>query len=211
MSLREEVRSRLGPLLERGLDPPPDWDAGLARYLELLRERNRVVNLVSRRTQDDWVERHLLPCLAALLVVPTRTIVRVLDVGSGGGLPGIPLKILRPDVRLDLVDATGKKVEFLSDCLRELGLSDAVAHWCRIERPTPELEARGPFDAAFARAVGSEAEIARATRPLLASPQGRLWWFVSPDKAAGGPVWSDVDGRPITALRAMERSRGPAG
>lgn len=203
MSLRESVRRHLAPLVEPQESPPPDWDARLAHYLELLHARNQVVNLVSRKTDDDWVERHLLPSLAALLIVPARTIVRVLDVGTGGGLPGIPLKILRPEARVDLVDATRKKVTFVEECIRDLALEDTRAHWCRVEEPSVELRARAPFDVALARAVGSDAILARATSRLLARPRGALWVFSAPGSSPHDLVWMDAAGRPVTALRSL--------
>jgi 16S rRNA (guanine527-N7)-methyltransferase len=122
---------------------------------------------------------------------------RVLDIGSGAGLPGIPLAILRPAIRIDLVDATQKKCEFLEAAVVAAAVTDAQVHWCRIERPTAELRARGPFDVSLARAVGEPARLGRAVRPLL-STDGALWTYVAPGTAGSLP-WPTT-GAPSTAL-----------
>ena len=80
----------------------------------------------SRASADRALEAHVLPSLATLLLIPPEEEYRVLDVGSGGGFPGIPLGILRPRVRLDLVEATRKKCRFLEECVRELGLEPCI-------------------------------------------------------------------------------------
>ena len=207
MTWRDEVRAELGPVVERCGGGPTGWQDQLVAFLELLRNRNEVVNLVSRRTPDDWVRRHLLPSLAVLPLVPTRTIVRVLDVGSGGGLPGIPLKILRPDARVDLVEATRKKVDFLSECRSALELTGLEAHWCRVEAPSESLRSRGPFDLAVARAVGHEEALIRAVPALLAADGRGFWIYVAPSEPLGEPpaeiIWRDRNDQPVTALRRV--------
>lgn len=197
-----EIRSALeGPLADHG--PLPDlWDERLAAYLELLRSWNEKVNLVSRASVDRLVEGQLLPSLAAILVVPPHTRMSVLDVGSGGGLPGVPLKLLRPEIRLDLVDARRKKTDFLQEAVRHLGLEDTQVHWCRIEDPTPELRARAPFDRIFARAVGAEDLLGVAVPPLL-EPEGDAWTFAAPG-AAGDLSWPA--GNPVTALHGLRHA-----
>lgn len=180
---------------------PAGWDQRLAEYLELLRSWNEKVNLVSRASMDRVVEGQLLPCLAAVLVVPAGERLAVLDVGTGGGLPGIPLKILRPEIRLDLVDARRKKTEFLTEAVRQLGLKDTEVHWCRIEAPTPELVARAPFSRVFARAVGAEEVLQAAIPPLLAQGGG-AWTFVAPG-SSGDLGWPEAS--PVTALRELAR------
>lgn len=201
MTSAVEIRARLGALVEREGGAPDGWAEQLQGFLELLGSWNRVVNLISRKTESEALERHLLPCLAALSVVPPGQSLRVLDVGSGGGFPGVPLRILRPRVRLDLVDATRKKVHFLERCVEELGLEDTRTHWCRIERPAPELLARAPFDRILARAVGDDANLRESGRPILAL-EGQIWVFALPG-AQGAQAWSDENGHPVTALRRL--------
>ncbi|HMB71587.1 MAG TPA: RsmG family class I SAM-dependent methyltransferase, partial [bacterium] len=152
----------------------------------------------SRATADRLLESQILPSLATLRVVGADEPLSVLDVGTGGGFPGIPLKILRPAVVLDLVDARRKKTDFLEDAVRALGLESVTVHWCRIETPTPELAVRR-FDRAFARAVGSERIVRSGVGSLLA-PGGEAWTFVAPGHETD-VQWPEA--KPVTALRRL--------
>lgn len=192
--------------LERQISPylellpgavPEAWAPRMAAYLQMLVEANRHVNLVSRKSVDTVVEAQLVPSLAALLVVPERAEIRVLDIGSGGGFPGIPLAILRPAARVDLVDSVGKKCVFLRRVIGELGLRGIRVHNCRVEHPGDELRKRAPFDVAIARAVGQADQLAAAARPLLRKG-ARLWVFASPLGRPGEIAWPPDNAR--TAL-----------
>jgi len=173
----------------------------MALYVDLLRARNRLVNLVSRATVHRLVEKQIAPCLAGLLVIPPDRALRVLDVGTGGGLPGIPLKILRPSIRLDLLDATRKKCVFLEEAVARLELTDTRVHWGRVEQPGSELLGRSPFDLLLARAMGSPEALEHAAPGLLA-PHGAAWRFVAPEGADGDLPWPPGPD-PITALRRL--------
>ncbi len=197
-----QVRGVLGTVVDREGGGPDGWERRVALFVNLLVQWNQRINLVSRTTVDQVLTAHVLPSLAPLpLVAPDRDL-RVLDIGSGGGFPGIPLRILRPRVRLDLVEATRKKCLFLEQCVAELNLEGTAVHWCRIETPVPELRARAPFDLAFARAVGGEPGVVRGVRGLLRST-GEAWTFVAPLSAGAEHVWADPNGRMITALRRL--------
>jgi 16S rRNA (guanine527-N7)-methyltransferase len=172
----------------------------MALFLGHLLERNASVNLISRRTAEEVLARQALPSLAALSLVPAGEAPRVLDIGSGGGFPGIPLRILRPGIRLDLVEATRNKCRFLEECVDQLGWTDARVHWCRIESPHRDLVARRPFDLAVARAVGQEELLARSVVRLLAE-RAAAWTFVPPGQ--GDVDWRGIDGEPVTALRRL--------
>jgi len=194
-----DLEHELAPLLARAGGAPDGWPTRIGAYLDLLREWNGRVNLVSRHSLARLVPDQLVPSLAALLVVPPGARIRVLDVGSGGGFPGVPLGILRPDARIDLVDATRKKCEFLEAAVAAVGLRDARVHWCRIESPGDSLRARAAFDVAIARAVGNTEIVVPAARRLLRDG-GRLWRFVPPGTPGSRP-WPP-EGAAVTALRA---------
>jgi 16S rRNA (guanine527-N7)-methyltransferase len=199
----DEVRAGVSAALEGESGLPSDWADQLATYLSLLQDRNRTVNLVSRNAMDRLIEGQLLPSLAVLRVIPADALMRVVDVGSGGGFPAIPLRILRPRVRLDLVEATGKKCDFLRDAVRKLDLGDAGVHWCRIEDPSAELLARAPFDVLTARAVGAVDRI-RAGAGQLLGRGGTAWRFVAPGESAEDLPWPPPGrGEPVTALRRV--------
>jgi 16S rRNA (guanine527-N7)-methyltransferase len=130
---------------------PGDWPEKLSAYLHLLVRWNEQINLVSRKSIDRVVEAQVVPSLAALQLLPADQPIKLLDVGSGGGFPGIPCAILRPCAEIALVEATRKKSLFLEAVVRELGLERTTVHWTRVEAPTPALRALAPFD------VGSSA------------------------------------------------------
>ncbi len=201
------LREKLGPLLEREGGAPNGWAEALARYLSLLRERNHAVNLVSRASVDRVVEGQVVPSFAALRLVGVGAATAVLDIGAGGGFPGIPLKIVRPSIRLDLVESIQKKAAFLVECVVALGLSDTEVHCCRIESPTDELKRRAPFELALARAVGNETLVREAARPLLR--RGGALWVFSGEPEAGAPgagtsiEWTSPGGERITVLRRV--------
>jgi 16S rRNA (guanine527-N7)-methyltransferase len=157
-----------------GLALPPGAEERLRAYLALLAKWNRVYNLTAIRAADQMVTHHLLDSLA---VLPHLGSVRTLvDVGSGGGLPGLPLAICRPDLQLASVEANQKKAAFQQQAKIELGLANVSIHCSRIEAMT------GIFDAAISRAFAELADFVRLSghlsRRLLAMkgtyPQAEL-------------------------------------
>ena len=140
-----------------------------AAYARLLMDGNRRVNLTAI-TELEAVERlHFLDSLTAVAGLPAGALAggRVLDVGSGAGFPGVPLRIAYPGVRMELAEATGKKAAFLRGLVAELGLEDVVVHQGRAEDLAREASLRGAFDAALARGVAKLATLAELTLPFL--------------------------------------------
>ena len=118
-------------------------------YYDLLEEKNRVMNLTAISGEDESATKHFLDCAAPLQRFPMAGM-RVIDVGSGAGFPGLPLRILAPDMRLTLLDAQQKRVGFLREVCAALGFDDVQCVHARAEE-FPAL--RGQFDYALARAV----------------------------------------------------------
>ena len=141
----------------------------LAQYLALLQRWNATYNLTAVRDPQVMLTQHLADCLA---VVPPfqKHLVRgrVLDVGSGGGLPGALLAIVEPAWRVTCVDTVGKKAAFIQQVAGTLGLPNLSAVHTRVESL-----AASPFDLITSRAFASLADFTRQTRTLLA-PQG-VW------------------------------------
>ncbi len=194
------VFETLSPYVDREGGAPTGWAESIAEFLAHLLEHNQRVNLVSRKATETLLEDQVLPSLAALRLFPPSLEGRGLDIGSGGGFPAIPLKILRPNIRLDLIEATRKKTDFLESAVERLSLSEVRVHWGRIEAPPVELADADPFPLAIARAVGNHEKIARAASRLL-GPCGALWIFTRGDDPDAELVWKDLAGHPITALR----------
>lgn len=138
----------------------------LLGYLELLDKWGRTYNLTAIRDRRSAVDRHLLDSLAVNAFLAGD---RVLDVGTGAGLPGIPLAIVNPGKTFVLLDRSSKKIRFVRQAIMSLGLKNAEAVAARVEDFAPEA----PFDVVLARAFASLADIWGGAAPLLA-PGGRV-------------------------------------
>ncbi|MEZ6235398.1 MAG: 16S rRNA (guanine(527)-N(7))-methyltransferase RsmG [Phycisphaerales bacterium] len=145
----------------------------LGRYLWLLLETNTHHNLTAIKDADEAWTRHIFDSLTLTAVLGELSGgedgqgPRVIDVGSGGGLPGIPLAIAMPDLRFTLLEATGKKAAFLRHAAAELGLGNVEVVAARAESAGREDGRRDAYDAAVARAVGPLAVIAELTTPFV--------------------------------------------
>lgn len=162
------------------LEPAPEAQAKLLAYLELLAKWNRAYNLTAVRDPVEMVARHLLDALAVLPFVHGMTLA---DLGSGAGLPGIPLAIARPDLAVTLIESNGKKARFLREAARALPLPNVVVREARVQ------EAAGPFDVVTARAFASLADMLAWGGHLLAA--GGRWLAmkgrIDPDEIAAVP------------------------
>ncbi|HET9044614.1 MAG TPA: 16S rRNA (guanine(527)-N(7))-methyltransferase RsmG [Burkholderiales bacterium] len=140
--------------------------ATLERYLDLLEKWNRVYNLTAIRERSRMVTHHLLDSLA---VLPHVRGPRVLDVGSGAGLPGIPLAVAGPALHVTLLESNHKKSAFLTQAVAELQLANVQVVMERVESWQPEAR----FDTIVSRAFAELGEFASLAGRLLA-PQGVL-------------------------------------
>ena len=137
----------------------------LEAYLALLAKWNRTYNLTAIREPERMVTHHALDSLAVVPRLPQRKGIAVLDVGSGGGLPGIPIAIARPDARVVLVDSASKKAAFLAQAAIELPLANVEAVAARVEDYAPGRR----FDVVISRAFSDLATFARLASPHLAA------------------------------------------
>ena len=140
--------------------------AQLVDYLALLSKWNSTYNLTAVRDETHMVTRHLLDSLAIAGHVTGR---RSIDVGTGAGLPGVPLAILFPEREFHLLDSNGKKTRFLFQVKTTLGLDNIVVHQARVE----SFRADKPFDTVLSRAFASLQDMVQGCRHLLATG-GRL-------------------------------------
>ncbi len=142
-----------------GLDLNGDQQQKLLEYLDLLARWNKTYNLTAVRDPAQMVTKHLLDSLA---IAPFLKGERFIDVGTGGGLPGVPLAVLFPEREFHLLDGNGKKARFLFQVKTSLGLANMTVHHARAETFTAP-----PFDAVLTRAFASLAEMVEHCRHLL--------------------------------------------
>ena len=153
-------------LREMGLDLTAPVRKKLLNFLELLEKWNRAYNLTAVRDPEQMVPRHLLD---SLTVLPYLQGPRVLDIGTGAGLPGIPLALARPDLDFTLLDSKAKKTRFATQALHDLGLKNVAVLQERVEKFHPETK----FDTLIARAFASIPDMLAASRHLCAT-RGRF-------------------------------------
>lgn len=139
----------------------------LDRFVGSLLEWNAKINLISRRDQENIWYSHVLHSLSILFYVEFAPGSRVLDLGTGGGFPGIPLAIARPDIEFVLLDSIRKKTGAVQDIVGSLGLRGVSVWTGRAEDTYRNESASGMFDVVIARAVASLRDLVRWSRPYL--------------------------------------------
>ena len=156
MSLRATLDHGLEEL---GLDLDETKRQKLIDYIHLLNKWNKVHNLTAVRDPEEMVTLHLLDSLAVMPHVHAK---RLLDVGSGAGLPGIPLAICLPELQVTVMDSSQKKASFMRQAKAELGLDNLEVACGRVEDYRPEA----PFDTITSRAFSELALFVKLTRHL---------------------------------------------
>jgi len=141
---------------ENGFNPEPTRTERLAYFAQLVADKNKKINLISKRDIDSIIEKHIFISAYISKYLPEK-VTKFLDIGTGGGFPGIPLAIMRPDIRGVLADSTLKKVEAVKDFIDKLKLSNVIAENHRVE--SEEFISR--------HGNSSDLIVSRATVPLI--------------------------------------------
>ncbi len=136
-------------------------------YRELV-DWNTRINLTTIVEHDQVIVKHFLDSLSlAPILRALAPAIRLIDIGTGAGFPGVPLKLALPDLRLTLVETTGKKVEFLKHVIAQLQLRNTTAIQARAEDLAHNLDHRGQYDVAVARAVANLATLVEYALPFV--------------------------------------------
>jgi 16S rRNA (guanine527-N7)-methyltransferase len=185
----ERLRTGAAAILGR---PLSDLEADLFdKYLQLLLKWQRSQRLVGS-ADPDWVIDHiLLDSLLFVRLLPSG-VRRILDVGSGAGVPGVPLKIVLADTAVTLLEARAKRVSFLSAVVRELALRECEVVNARLE--TMRAQRSGTFDAVVMRCAGDPATVSATAIDMLRS--GGVVIATGPPKSRQTTIgsWQEVDG-----------------
>jgi len=155
--------------IKNGLTPTIEQIEQLNYYAVLLLEWNKKINIISRKDEENVWTYHILHSISPLFKVEIKQHSSIVDIGTGGGLPGIPIKILRPDISMLCIDSTGKKINAVTQMISDLNLNEIRALWGRAEEIGPQREYAGKFDAVFARAVAPLEELLCWSKVFLKS------------------------------------------
>lgn len=167
----------------------------LRAYVALLQRWNAKIALVSQRAAADIVTRHIADAVFA--AAHCGAAARIADLGSGGGLPAVPIALLQPSAQVWCFEATGKKVSFLEATRGEIGIANLRVREGRIESAAMDLQFRASFDLVTSRALAELDALRDLARPLLA-PGGRLLAMRAAGSAPAGQVvaYTLPDGTP---------------
>jgi 16S rRNA (guanine527-N7)-methyltransferase len=163
-----------------GLQLEPIHLERMGRHAQALLEWNRTINLTAITDPVEVAVKHFLDAILPSAHIPMDG--QLLDIGTGGGFPGIPLKIMRPGQPMTLIDGARKKINFVKHVIRQVGLENIQALQTRAELLAECQEYQGRFQVVVCRAVSDLLAMARLALPLLA-PQGRLFLYQGPSDA----------------------------
>ena len=139
----------------------------LEAFARAILKWNRKINLISRKDEANIWKVHIFQCASVLASLFIRNGSNIIDIGTGGGFPGIPIKILQPDLQLTLLDSIEKKTQAVGEIVSELSLSGITVLRGRAEQVGQNLKQVDHFDYAIARAVAPLKDLVRWSQPIL--------------------------------------------
>lgn len=163
--MKSEQEQLTDGLKELGFEITPEQTTSLIAYLEALDITNRSFNL-TRIPRADYVTLHLLDSLTALLALPKEKPLKIIDVGTGAGFPGVPLAALLPNSRITLLDSTLKKVKFVEFTAHECGIKNCIGVHSRAETLATMPQHRNGYDVVVSRAVAAFPKLMEWLLPL---------------------------------------------
>ena len=167
MDIQEQyLRELKSYFWENSINPDIYQIERLANYSKLVIDKNEQVNLISRRDVKNIIENHVFISSYITQYLPDK-VNRFLDIGTGGGFPGIPLAIMNPLMRGVLADSTAKKIEAVQEFIDDLKLSNVIAENCRVESDEFQEKYKNTFDLVVSRATVPLIILFRYSIPLI--------------------------------------------
>lgn len=137
------------------------------KYKEMIKDWNEKINLTAITDDEEIIKKHFIDSIKAFRFSPLKIAKRVIDIGTGAGFPGIPIKIMMPDIEVVLLDSLNKRVNFLNEVIKELKLEGITAIHGRAEDFARENNYREKFDLAVSRAVANMAVLSELCIPYV--------------------------------------------
>jgi len=169
-TLNEKLKESL---VLNSINLPEDSKTLLEKYIEQLVIFNKKINLISRKDEENLIEKHIIPCLIFSTLFKEIE-GYVLDIGTGGGLPGIPFAILNRKSRITLIDSIKKKISAVDEIVQTIGLDNVETIWTRAEDKEFIKNYAKKFDLIISRATADLKTLIQYASPLLRNNQSKL-------------------------------------
>ncbi|EQB86495.1 hypothetical protein M918_13970 [Clostridium sp. BL8] len=150
-----------------GLEFNEDKYSKFIKYKELIKEWNEKVNLTAITEDKEIIQKHFIDSIKVFKCEELKNARKIIDIGTGGGFPGIPMKIINPTSKIVLLDSLNKRINFLNEVIRELNLENIETIHGRAEDFAKEVKYRRKFDAAVSRAVANLAVLSEFCLPYV--------------------------------------------
>ena len=164
MTFKEKM---IAEFMKNGIEFRDEQIDQLSIYYDMLIEKNKVMNLTAITDEEEVIRKHFIDSLSCSSIIDMNNISKCIDIGTGAGFPGIPLKIFYPDTDFILVDSLGKRVKFLNDVTEALGLKGINSIHSRAEDLGHDPSYRGRFDLCVSRAVAGLNVLSEYCIPFL--------------------------------------------
>jgi 16S rRNA (guanine527-N7)-methyltransferase len=153
--------------LNEGLSFDNEKYEKLMRYMELIKEWNERINLTAITEDEEIIKKHFIDSIKAFRFDNIKNAKRIIDIGTGAGFPGIPIKIIKPDIDVVLLDSLNKRVNFLNEVIIQLQLTNISAIHGRAEDFARDVKYREAFDVVVSRAVANLAVLSELCVPYV--------------------------------------------